>query len=139
LGRLIETGLITEEQILKIDVSSDTPHKSYNAMLLQGIDIALLGVGPDSHTCSLFPNHSSSADNSVGIILVEDSPKPPSVRISISKYMLSNVEYAFAFFIGNGKKEAYTNFLSKSLNEIQVPIKIIKNCRNSLVFTNIEV
>ena len=137
LSQLIDDKLITEEQIAKVNVDEDAPHSSYSKRFEDGIDIALLGVGPDSHTCSLFPNHSSTTQQSTGFILVEDSPKPPALRISLSNTMLANTPYSFAFFIGDGKKEAYSNFLNDDLTEQQVPIKIIKKCHNSVAFTNI--
>lgn len=45
-------------------------------------DIALLGVGPDGHTASLFPNHPAMYDSRQAVP-VWDAPKPPSLRISV--------------------------------------------------------
>ncbi len=47
-------------------------------------DICLLGMGPDGHVASIFPNHPSSEPTSAKVIEVRDSPKPPPERISLT-------------------------------------------------------
>ncbi|MGH8859986.1 MAG: 6-phosphogluconolactonase, partial [Jatrophihabitantaceae bacterium] len=49
-----------------------------------GIELVLLGIGPDGHCCSLFPDHPSATDLSAPVIAVRDSPKPPPLRLSLS-------------------------------------------------------
>ncbi|SDS06502.1 6-phosphogluconolactonase [Microlunatus soli] len=50
-------------------------------------DICLLGMGPDGHVASVFPDHPSfqgSLAASTDVIAVRDSPKPPPLRISLT-------------------------------------------------------
>ena len=47
-------------------------------------DVVLLGVGPDGHCCSLFPEHPSVHDDSGTVIAVRNSPKPPPLRLSLT-------------------------------------------------------
>ena len=47
-------------------------------------DVVLLGVGPDGHCCSLFPEHPGVYEESASVIPVRDSPKPPPNRLSLS-------------------------------------------------------
>lgn len=47
-------------------------------------DLILLGIGPDGHVASLFPNHKQVSMKKGWVLPVDDSPKPPPERISLS-------------------------------------------------------
>ncbi|HEY3735925.1 MAG TPA: 6-phosphogluconolactonase [Jatrophihabitans sp.] len=76
-------------------------------------DVVLLGIGPDGHCCSLFPDHPSAVDPSTGsgqarplVIAVRDSPKPPPLRISLSFGGLNTARQIWVVASGAGKAEA---------------------------------
>lgn len=52
-------------------------------------NIALLGMGPDGHTASLFPNHTAMYDSRQAVP-VWDAPESPSLRISIGLRRLTD-------------------------------------------------
>lgn len=45
------------------------------------MDICILSIGPDGHIASLFPHH-PALDETLGVIAVTDSPKPPASRVT---------------------------------------------------------
>jgi 6-phosphogluconolactonase len=72
------------------------------AARLGGLDVALLGVGPDGHIASLFPDH--PALDATGVcVAVTDSPKPPPQRLSLTLPVLEAVEHAVLVATGGAK------------------------------------
>ncbi|RNA15875.1 6-phosphogluconolactonase [Brachionus plicatilis] len=72
----------------------------------KGFDILLLGIGPDGHTCSLFPGHKSFIDGSNSqslVIPVCDSPKPPPQRVTLTLPYINNSSYLFFCAVGENK------------------------------------
>lgn len=74
-------------------------------------DLLLLGCGPDGHTCSLFPNHELLRESDAWVAPIEDSPKPPAKRITLSLPVVTHgVKIAFVA-TGAGKKEIMKQIL----------------------------
>ena len=48
------------------------------------LDVALLGVGADGHVCSLFDGHAALHERTRLVVAVQDSPKPPPRRITLT-------------------------------------------------------
>ncbi|HEY2296219.1 MAG TPA: 6-phosphogluconolactonase [Jatrophihabitans sp.] len=69
-------------------------------------DVVLLGVGPDGHCCSLFPDHPSARDLSATVIPVRESPKPPPLRLSLSFEGLNTAAEIWPVVSGSGKADA---------------------------------
>lgn len=68
-------------------------------------DIVLLGMGPDGHIASLFPN--SSAEEFGGLVVAEaNSPKPPPQRLSLSFLALNSSDQIWFLVSGEEKSEA---------------------------------
>lgn len=74
-------------------------------------DICLLGLGPDGHVASLFPDHpSSKADGDV--IAVRNSPKPPPDRISLTLSVINRSREVWFLVSGEDKAEAAVKALT---------------------------
>jgi 6-phosphogluconolactonase len=87
---------------------------------LPHFDVLLLGVGPDGHCASLFPEHPSAYDESGPVIAVRNSPKPPPLRISLSFAGLAAANEIWFVVSGAGKARAVALALSGA-GRVQVP------------------
>ncbi len=69
-------------------------------------DVLLLGVGPDGHIASLFPQHPAQEKVLGSAVAVTGSPKPPSQRISLTWPVLNSARHVALLVAGAEKAEA---------------------------------
>lgn len=69
------------------------------------LDLALLGMGPDGHVCSLFPGHPALDEPSRWVRAIEDSPKPPPSRITLTLPALALADTLVVAAFGSAKAE----------------------------------
>ncbi len=66
------------------------------------LDLLLLGMGPEGHTASIFPD-SPAVQDERPVFAVRDCPKPPPTRISLGFSALNTAEEIWLVVAGAGK------------------------------------
>jgi 6-phosphogluconolactonase len=69
------------------------------------LDLVLLGVGPDGHVCSLFAGHPVLAVRDRAVAVVEDSPKPPPRRLTLTLPVVAGADRVVVVALGGGKAQ----------------------------------
>jgi 6-phosphogluconolactonase len=81
---------------------------------LPALDLIVLGIGPDGHIASLFPGAPTLAAGDQELCLgVEDSPKPPPRRITLSLAMLRAAHRCLLLATGSSKADALSAALAE--------------------------
>ena len=83
------------------------------------LDICLLGLGPDGHVASIFPEHPSSYAEG-DVIAVRSSPKPPPDRISLTLPVINRSREVW-FLVSGSDKAAAAKMALLGAGPVQVP------------------
>jgi 6-phosphogluconolactonase len=86
------------------------------------LDLVLLGVGPDGHVCSLFPGHALLQETERWVAVVEDSPKPPARRLTLTLPVLAGAEQVLVVALGSGKAEVIRQAVQDARSALPVAI-----------------
>ncbi|AGZ53543.1 6-phosphogluconolactonase [Mycobacterium kansasii] len=69
-------------------------------------DVHLLGMGPEGHVNSLFPHTAAVRETTRLVVPVEDSPKPPPQRITLTLPAIQRSREVWLIVSGRAKAEA---------------------------------
>jgi 6-phosphogluconolactonase len=84
--------------------------------LLPRFDVLLLGMGPEGHVASIFPDSPAVRDERP-VVAVRDCPKPPPTRISLGFAAITAAEEVWLVVSGDGKAEAVARALGGAARE----------------------
>jgi 6-phosphogluconolactonase len=99
-----------------------------------GLDVVLLGVGPDGHVCSLFPGH-ATLDARGWTAAVTDAPKPPPRRLTLTLPTLLAAELVITVALGAGKAPV----MREALGGADLPVaRVLRDARRAVVLLDPE-
>jgi 6-phosphogluconolactonase len=93
---------------------------------IPSLDLIMLGVGPDGHTASLFPNRAVLAVADRAVVAITDSPKPPSARVSLSLPVLNAAGVVAFYAAGAGKAEVVQRVLECQALPGALPAQLVR-------------
>jgi len=96
------------------------------------LDMMLLGVGPDGHVASLFPNKAATAAKKGWVLPVSDSPKPPSERITMTMPVINSARDVLIVACGKGKAEVVQRALEVQALPGALPVQLVRPSNGKL-------
>jgi 6-phosphogluconolactonase len=100
------------------------------------LDLALLGVGEDGHVCSLFPDHPALLEDDSRTVVVEDAPKPPPRRLSLSLPFVLQTRKIWLIVIGPRKLPVLQAAINKSGSGTSPLELVLAHGKDVTVFTD---
>ncbi len=94
------------------------------------LDLAMLGLGEDGHTASLFPGNPALDAHGVAVA-VHDSPKPPPDRVSLTFDVLNGARAILLLTEGPGKARPLAHALGEPSR--QTPSSLLDRDRLTVV------
>ena len=95
-------------------------------------DVTLLGVGPDAHINSLFPQLPAAHETQRWVVGVHGSPKPPPTRITLTFPAVQASQEVWLVGDGESKASAFRLALSDA-GQVQVPAAGARGRERTLV------
>jgi 6-phosphogluconolactonase len=99
------------------------------------LDLALLGVGEDGHICSLFPGHKALLQDDLRAVAVEDAPKPPPGRLSLSLRFVLQTKKIWLIAIGPRKLPVLQAAIDKTGRSTPLDL-LMRQAKDVTVFTD---
>ncbi|WOQ68487.1 6-phosphogluconolactonase [Microbacterium limosum] len=100
-------------------------------------DVCLLGVGPDAHIASLFPDRDEIRVSDSGAVAVHDSPKPPPTRVTLTRPVINASQRVWLVLTGAEKASALGLALAGA-SYLSVPAAGAKGRRSTLFFVDVD-
>ncbi|HVQ84582.1 MAG TPA: 6-phosphogluconolactonase [Mycobacterium sp.] len=97
-GTDVAAAALAYEQLLAANAESGNPAPNF--------DVHLLGVGPEGHINSVFPNTPAVRETTRMVVAVEDSPKPPPQRITFTMPAVQRSREVLLLVSGAAKADA---------------------------------
>ncbi|KAJ2158656.1 suppressor of los1-1 [Coemansia sp. RSA 552] len=93
-------------------------------------DCILLGIGPDGHTCSLFPGHALLEEKTKWVAAIGDSPKEPPRRITLTYPVLNHADRIVFVASGAGKKDVIRRIVDD--RDVHLPASHVAPIKGSI-------
>lgn len=97
-GGDLAAAALAYEQLLAANAAPGQPVPSF--------DVHLLGMGPEGHINSLFPDTPAVLETTRMVVSVDDSPKPPPQRITLTLPAIARSREVWLMVSGAGKADA---------------------------------
>jgi 6-phosphogluconolactonase len=109
--------------------------REYAAALPTALDLLILGVGDDGHVCSLFPGHRALMEENARVLVIEDSPKPPPRRLTLSLNYVLRARHTWIVAVGERKRVLLQRAIERQYVTTPVDL-VVSQARDVVIFTD---
>jgi 6-phosphogluconolactonase len=107
----------------------------YDRELPRALDLIILGTGEDGHVCSLFPGHRALVVENARVQAIDDAPKPPPRRLTLSMPYICASRRVWIVAVGTRKLPLLLAAVSGQT--ITTPLDmVVKRARAVTIFTD---
>ncbi len=104
--------------------------------LVPGFDVLLLGIGPEGHIASIFPESPASHEGARPVVAVHGCPKPPPVRVTLTFPAINAARQVWILASGQEKARAVRLTLEPGAGPLQVPAAGVRGQDLTLVMVD---
>jgi 6-phosphogluconolactonase len=109
--------------------------RQYSEALPSALDLLILGVGDDGHVCSLFPGHPALQVVGTRTTVVENAPKPPPRRLTLTLSYVFETQNIWIVAVGERKRALLERAISTAVKAKPVDL-VVAHGRNVTIFTD---
>lgn len=144
VGALIEPAGIGADFVHRMrgELGPDAGAEAYAAELSEHVearaddgmpvlDVIDLGLGPDGHVCSLFPEHPALDVAAASVVGIADSPKPPPERVTLTLPVLRAARRCLLHTSGADRRDAIDALLGEP--SPATPASLLERARLTVV------
>ncbi len=102
------------------------------------LDLVILGIGEDGHICSLFPGHRALLVEDLRVVAVEDAPKPPPRRLSLTLRYVMQTKKIWLIAIGSRKLPVLRAAINKTSRSTPLDL-LMRQAKDVTVFTDQQI
>jgi 6-phosphogluconolactonase len=100
-----------------------------------GFDVAVMGIGDDGHTASLFPGDGGLRETERWVIAVPAAPlQKREARLTVTIPVIESIRSVFMLVAGKSKRDALQRAWSTTGSTLETPARLLRGVRGSLTW-----
>ena len=136
LGNRAPTAVRMTGEVEDLQAAAAAYESTLKADLERGrLDLLILGIGEDGHICSLFPGHEALEVADRWVMAIDDSPKPPPSRLTLTLPFVLASAQIWIVVVGARKLPVLQHAVARQTPETPLDL-VVAHGANVIIFTD---